>query len=661
MSLKHGEKISSKQVEISTSQEMDEVKFASLCNNIVWAYCGFNTPNLPSMTERVKVKDKGRDCEWDIEVIDSDFKRDKRIVGTGWNVFQYKWRDIINSNRKGIISELKRNLKGELKEVWKKNNRIPVNYVLFTNIDLGMEDKKVLKESILDGFGEFKDSIIINIMGAAEIAVSLNDIPHIRTSFFCSSEFSSHEREMATHSKKNDYRANVDFIGRESVISELQNYISDNKIKAIIVSGGPEVGKTRTILEALRNRAADVIIPLDEASIEIKDLPALESKNSDTILYIDNLPNEKVENFIKKVLCVDRMKIILSLSTHKDVQYINYGIDERIRNIRIDPLSERESRELLKKASPKLDFNLASWIIDQSGGYPGILLIAAKQGKSLRREYITFKEQISKGILNKIKQQFDNETIDFLKMISLFSSVNVKDKKSEEIRIISKIYSGVELESGKINEFIDVLENAGIIKTSGSFVTVLLPFLANWLAKSMFGNERRKISEFILTLLGSLEIGAVKRFFQRLSFIDIEHTKPFFDWLFSNQGFFSDIFSALQNHHLFGVSAICEPLRTSEFIFSSLRSLSYEEILEINKHYYIEGEWNERRNLVFALEELLRHRCAAKSAMISLALLAEAENENDIRNNATGVFCDSFSPYNFQLPLPFYERINLLK
>ena len=85
-----------------------------MCNDLVWAVSGRQFPELPSFTERVNAADGGIDAEWEIKVIDTDSALPTPIVGPGWNVFQYKKRDLIAQDRRRVISNIKSSLKGTL-------------------------------------------------------------------------------------------------------------------------------------------------------------------------------------------------------------------------------------------------------------------------------------------------------------------------------------------------------------------------------------------------------------------------------------------------------------------------------------------------------------------------------------------------------------------
>ena len=71
--------------------------------------------NLPSFTERVNAADGGIDTQWEIEVADNDRALPTPIVGPGWNVFQYKKRDLIAQDRRRVISNVRSSIQRTLR------------------------------------------------------------------------------------------------------------------------------------------------------------------------------------------------------------------------------------------------------------------------------------------------------------------------------------------------------------------------------------------------------------------------------------------------------------------------------------------------------------------------------------------------------------------
>jgi hypothetical protein len=122
-----GQPIDARELEQITSQWSPE-RFASMCNDLVWAVSGRQFSKLPSFTERVNAADGGIDAEWKIEVPDDDGALATPIVGPGWNVFQYKKRDLIAQDRKRILSNVKSSLKRSLVTLHETRQKTPDRY-----------------------------------------------------------------------------------------------------------------------------------------------------------------------------------------------------------------------------------------------------------------------------------------------------------------------------------------------------------------------------------------------------------------------------------------------------------------------------------------------------------------------------------------------------
>ena len=93
MALLIGQPIDARELEQATSQWSPE-NFSSMCDALAWAASGRQCSTLPSFTSRVNAADGGIDAEWALEIPDDGNPLPAPILGPGWNVFQYKKRDI---------------------------------------------------------------------------------------------------------------------------------------------------------------------------------------------------------------------------------------------------------------------------------------------------------------------------------------------------------------------------------------------------------------------------------------------------------------------------------------------------------------------------------------------------------------------------------------
>lgn len=131
MTQMHESAVTSEEIERLTGRDLGPAGFASMCNAIAWASAKKRPSSLPSFTERLNVGDKGVDAEWETELLEGDYA--SALIGPGWNVFQYKQRDIAAVGRDKLFSKLKSDLKGVVKDLHKHAERRPNRYVLSAN------------------------------------------------------------------------------------------------------------------------------------------------------------------------------------------------------------------------------------------------------------------------------------------------------------------------------------------------------------------------------------------------------------------------------------------------------------------------------------------------------------------------------------------------
>src|SRR5262249_12214178 len=142
MPLVHGQNISAGEIEHEISR-WDAVLFARLGNAIAWASAWQRTPALPAFTERVNVADNGIDARWSGSIELDDTARPS-LLRSGNNIFQYKKREATERSRSRLVSALATELRGEAAKIERETEYLLSSYVLFTNIDLTIEQHATL-------------------------------------------------------------------------------------------------------------------------------------------------------------------------------------------------------------------------------------------------------------------------------------------------------------------------------------------------------------------------------------------------------------------------------------------------------------------------------------------------------------------------------------
>jgi hypothetical protein len=647
MEMIHGQNVTAQDVESAFSIALDAKLFAALCNDVAWGIVGRETLSLPSFTERINVRDKGIDAEWDTELPEANYS--SALLGPGWNVFQYKQRNIFGQGRDRTFATLKSasnsGMKGAVHDLYRANNRRPDRYVLFTNLDLSHDQKSELREAILTDYDD-PDAVHVEVVGAAELARFLNDLPHLRAAYFVRSRFSTWEVAWSKHQQSSPIPS-ITLIGREKVLDDLRRYVDDAMTRVVILSGPYGVGKSRLVLQATAHRSVETVMAVDP-NLNVSDLPALERHGAETIVILDDPAPDTLEALVHAA-ATSRLKLLIALPTEEGILLPNYGLDDRLKVIPILPLSEMEADELLRMAEPEFDYNIFFWVLERAGGIPRILLMAAKYGKDLRSNTDSFTDAIAKETAKWIKLRLGNDTLKVLSLLSLLSQVRVGINRTstEEIEPICKVFGG-STDVNSVSTKLPMLEKAGFLRTRNFDSEVLPPLLANHLAASLL---RGRFDEALMLFRG-LESEGRTRFVGRLCLLKGEEVAlQFLSMLFEKEGPLGDLRSALGNVGLLLQVAGTMPEPTSRLVLHGLQSMTVEERAAIQSY--------QRRQLVFAIEQILFRRITSADALRCVALLAEAENVT-YDKHATDLFCEAFQCLHSQVPLPLSQRLSIL-
>jgi hypothetical protein len=647
----HGRAISSAEIEDGVGRGFkDPRKFPALCNSLAWAYAKGALASLPSFTERVNVADLGIDAEWETQL---PADHDSPLLGPGWNVFQYKQHDVSAQGRGRAFSQLKGGLKGAVEELHKRTGRRPERYVLFTNLDLGHftgGQKGELRERILEGYDHPHD-VRIEVVGAAELASFLNGVPYLRSAFFRAPNFCTVEEEWLKHPAEKPSGASVGLVGRGSEVGELNSWLSDPEIRAVVISGPRDMGKTRLALEVSKDsRPLDTVVALDPESLSIKDLMALESPGVEVVVVVEDPDPDKARRMLNQALISTGLKLLITLPTTENAPTPGFGQDVRVRYFRLGPLPDEQAAELLEAAGAGFDFAVESWVVRQASGNPGVLLLAASRGAELRETAAPFVRTVAEGFERDVRGRMGEDAIAVLRLLSLLTRVGVRGEAARELEEITALF-GDGFGVNTVLNAIPRLDQAGLLRTRGSYVEVVPALLADGLASAALSGRGKELG----SLFAALEQSGRMRLLQRLQALrteEVDEVARFWDGLFAPSGPLESFQSAVSNPDLLRLVASAVPDRFVAMAEGGLVGMNLDERSEIRNY--------ERRELVWALQETLYRRNTGVIALRCLALLAEAETES-YGNNATETFTECFNPLHPQFPVPLRRRLGMLK
>ena len=262
MTLVHGREITAEQIELIVGREYSVQRFASMCNAIAWVLSRNVGLTQVALTERVFVADNGIDAELLIE-IPAFSPPPGSLFHPGHSVLQYKQQDITARDRSRIIGDLRRDLLHAAQNVRDRIDRPLDEYVLFTNVSLTIEEKRQLEDAIRVG----SDGTTVQVLGAANLAAMLNNLPHLRSAYFSTLPFATWLRFWEMHNRGSLLGNLPLYVGRAEVLSATRAAVNDANVHVVVLAGPPDIGKTRLALEATRHRPFDTVVAIEGRSL----------------------------------------------------------------------------------------------------------------------------------------------------------------------------------------------------------------------------------------------------------------------------------------------------------------------------------------------------------------------------------------------------------
>lgn len=629
-------------------------RFTALCDAVTWASSGGRWGPMPTFTGRVRAADGGVDAEWDVDLEPrSAAVLSTPVLGAGWNVLQYKQRDVGARDRARVVADLKRSLDRAVVDVTagaaeRRQGRPPDRYVLFTNVDLTHDQARALRGSILRD-APSPGKTVLEIVSAGVLAALLNDQPHLRAAFFGEDSFCTWHRALDNHLRAELARTGVErLVGREEELTDVRSWAEDTSLRALVVTGPPGIGKSRLVLEGLEPWKERVVVALDPRSADVGDYRALVRARSDVFVVVEDPSREQLDELVALAMYEPGLRMVLTLPTPDEVPNPSFGHDPRLRTLPLGPLSPDDSRTLLRATGAPIDPALADWIVAQSGGLPSILLTAAAIGPQLRETAVNLQWAVGRELERRVEGRMSSSAVDVLSVLSVLTFVGVRgDRFGDELDMLSKWF-GLELSRRDLRDMLDRLSVAGLVSPRGSFAAVAPPMLANHLAGRLLRDD---ISP-VLELAASGDASLCGRFADRLSQLPLESSEKVWEMFFESGGLLHDLRASLGNASLLRRAAVAVPDRVLSVLDVGLRDTPFEVRMRL--------AGPTRRTLMEVLEELLVHPRTSRRAVRLLWRLAEAENET-WGNNATGVLAEVFHPMHPQVSIPVDERLPLAR
>jgi hypothetical protein len=265
------------------------------------------------------------------------------LLRDGTNVFQYKKREVTEQSRATVITGLVAELRGAAVDVELRTGQRLSSYVLFTNIDLTIQQHEKLRTAILEGITD--GHVNVAVIGAADLAAMLNRSPHLRSAFFATGAFRTWGESWDAHERA-VILPHAPITGRDQLLTDIRSWLDDPEVRVIALSGTHMMGKSRVALEATRLKDVNVVEALDRASLSIDQLRRLEVPGREVIVIINDADALQSQQLTETALARSGLKLIFCLPTTDAAPAPSFGLDTRVRATSLQGLTEPQSREL---------------------------------------------------------------------------------------------------------------------------------------------------------------------------------------------------------------------------------------------------------------------------------------------------------------------------
>ncbi len=434
---------------------------------------------------------------------------------------------------------------------------------------------------------------------------------------------------------------NGDFETNDKIDSIKSKLADDNKkrLRLMALSG---MGKTRMVFDVFRDKCNVYYTPTPECFDKI---PILLGEVKDGVLIIDNCPNKdllKIENSIKDLNSQIR---IISI-------YNNLIPDEKRGNeclpLDIDETADVIDKMLEKEPALLGQDGIKAFIKERSENIPfmtKLMIDAYKRNGDVKSGDIT---KITNSLLDSIQDiKDDKQQIKALHSLSLFEPLGYINQVKDEYDYVTNKYDLHQIAADQdviINVFdqaIKGFEKRQLIEIAGNCLRIRPRPLSEWMTETWVENNENsfgKIYDDITKQNENLSQRLTRALCNRFSEMSqSSRAKQLFDkYNNPDNGSFHDerIAFSKSGSQLFLSMGLVSPVMVSRNLESLISSKSIDWLKNELDH-------EARRNLIWAMENIVMHEDAFEPIAKSLGRLALAENKQ-ISNIATDQFFQLF-------------------
>ena len=523
--------ISAATIETKFSDEIGKAQFPVFCNSII-ALEGPRTSTFPNFASKPG-PDGGIDGQWNLP--DLPVERNCAVAHRGWNVYQFKSVDVAGLGREKAFRELCNRAKGAISGLVKRLEvpGTPALYILFTNLQLGIDRPTTTKDSrhLNEQTAKLRAALLhdapagieIEIFDAGKMEGMIARHRGLRLIWFA--ERAGLTWDEAHRREVNQWQIDAPLKGREADLKQLDAWLSDDAVRVIALTGPNSIGKTRLGLESTK-QIAPVTFFVDDTTALIKDdVATLATSQRPVVIVVEDPSHDHAERLARQALSSDQpVKLLMTISSQKEIPSTVFGDAARVQTRHIGPLNSESARQLLEAANSDLDSRARDWILLQAAGNPGCILAAAKEGKNLRRSAETLRQRLTQSFEGRLETCLGSEALIAASILSPLVYVRIDDPA--ELQVLIDMIAPTQSLLG-IRRQIRELESFGCIRLRGETAAVVPPMFAAGLLRKLI----RARSDLPSLLFTRLSHDGRKRLLERLVTVELPEDTPFWNAL----------------------------------------------------------------------------------------------------------------------------------
>jgi hypothetical protein len=623
-----------KLISVDSVENLESQAFASVLNALLTAEADYRNVSLADLdlTLRINDADAGIDgrINWPKEV-------EHNVLVAGENVVQYKSGELTipqlvkEFGKPGVQTALSRK----------------AHYVLFVGrsyVKRSRETRATKLKSLCEAAGIDPGLCIIRY--GDQIARWISRFPSVVIRPELSLGYPAFVTVEQWQQQKNLTNAFKPDKARNEIIVHLRTFVSAPSINNVVRIEGPAgVGKTRLVLEALKipGKCERSLYCPNAGDPHTQELLTLIQGNptASAIVVVDECERDRQELLCQfadlaagriRLICVGPAEVLAPSPILVNV-------------FKVLPLGDEEIRAILSDMLPGAPPEVTETAVRLASGYVKLATFVSLILAEHPDLPLTDFPKID-NVQHFLKRFVDISTYKALKTLSLLTRVGWNDEVRSEAEILAAVV-GIDFQDLQVA--VKQLSDRGVVLARGFYLYVTPDLLAISAAASLW-DER---SPELVTVVAQLPAAAREQMLRRLATMrDHPPVKVALKRLLSENGLFKNLEDLNKEllSEVFRFLASALPEASVAALERLLGPATGQELLDFKTG---------RRDVVFAIESLLRWPETSLRAALVLKRLALAENES-FGNSATGVFAGYFQAFLSGSPIPLEDRLELL-